>query len=753
MDFGASPAVWQHYAGELGLCEDLLPVVSNPDARLSPDSRISRLGKTPTRYNYRGFVAGIRSWVDFRAAPRDIGDWSAVPDYGICVQTRRVRAFDIDVADVATARRIVAAIETATGFRFPRRYRRGTGKCLLPFRYPPPLTKRVIPVDGGMIEVLATGQQFVAEGTYIDASGKAAGRYLWTDGLPGALPELSEDQFNALWVALVTEFATDAPRIARQRKAVSKERVHEARGRDDQADYLIETATIYDVGEDGRLYLECPFASEHSSAGLTSTVYFPATTGGYAQGHWVCLHAHCMDRDEADFRDACGYTLDGFEDLTEAPPELAPVPAVSPEARVLLDKGATPLLLRPRRNSEPARILRDAKGRPETTMDNLIEALENPGFCQHVLAFDAFQHDVVWCPMTDPEGEEQWAAFDDTNYADLQRILERRGFRQIGIEMLRRAVRRAARDNPVDTAQIWLMRQQWDGVSRVSGFFEQAFGVPASDYATAVSRYLWTALAGRVIAPGCKADMVVTLVGPQGLYKSTALEQLVPHTDFYLQVHLKNKEDDIARLMRGRMVYDIDELRGLRSKSAEEIKAFLSRRYDTWVPKFMETTTRFARRGVFVASTNEDDFLGDATGERRWLPLSVNHADVRWIAANRDQLWAEAANLYVLDGILWQDAERLAVVEHPRYKAEDAWELIIARWLEDRDVTGERTNADNPEGLHASEVAAGALGLSLRDMDNSVYGRVGRVLRRFGFVRGQGRRRNRWFPRKEEASS
>jgi predicted P-loop ATPase len=82
-------------------------------------------------------------------------------------------------------------------------------------------------------------------------------------------------------------------------------------------------------------------------------------------------------------------------------------------------------------------------------------------------------------------------------------------------------------------------------------------------YTRAVSRYLWTALAGRIVTPGVKADMVPILVGGQGVGKSTGVSAMCPSNEFFTEVSFHEKEDDLARRMRGRLVGEIGELRGL----------------------------------------------------------------------------------------------------------------------------------------------------------------------------------------------
>jgi predicted P-loop ATPase len=69
---------------------------------------------------------------------------------------------------------------------------------------------------------------------------------------------------------------------------------------------------------------------------------------------------------------------------------------------------------------------------------------------------------------------------------------------------------------------------------------------------------MWTALAGRVLEPGVKADMVPILVGPQGCGKSSGVEALSPDPAFFTEISFaREDDDDLARKMRGRLVAEI----------------------------------------------------------------------------------------------------------------------------------------------------------------------------------------------------
>ena len=694
--YGASPDDWTHFDLVLGLGADLLPVVSNPLAEIDPDSKMKELGKTPSRYNGAGRAVGIAGWTSHQASDGDIARWSKNGDLGICLQTRTVRALDIDVPDAELAEDITIFVSQHLCQQLPARMRANSGKVLLAFTLPGELPKRRMTVEGGVVEFLATGQQFVAIGTH-----PSGARYEWLGGLPAEFPELDLAEFEALWAALAERFATlpvEQGQVSVRKKG---ERLDLA---DDVADYLAGKGLVLGKDRDGALLVRCPWEADHSSgtAGDGSTVYFPAGTNGYEQGHFKCLHAHCTGRGDSDFQHAIGYLAKDFAVVVAPPSEPLPLPAFS----------------------------RDRSGRIEATMKNLQLALLRPDFCGMQIRYDQFRDEIMWAP----DGDDQWAAFTDSDYSRLRIQLERRGFKPVGRELIRDSVLLVADDHPFDSAQTWLDQQTWDGTPRVEQFLARYFGAEDTPYTRAVSKYLWTALAGRVVTPGVKADMVPILVGGQGVGKSTGVAAMCPATDFFTEVSFHEKEDDLARRMRGRLIGEIGELRGLHTRELETIKAFITRTHESWVPKYREFAVNFPRRIVFVGTTNKDEFLADDTGNRRWLPVRVTQADVDAIRRDRLQLWAEGRAMYDLIGIDYQDAEGLAGEVHDDHTIRDHWEEAIDLWLDEPDpLTGDSPRAR--KFLRLGDVLKGALGLDSKHVARREESRAASALRALGYER------------------
>lgn len=746
---GASRDDWDTLAVLLGLQADLLPVVSNMQATISPASTMKDLGKTPSRYNADRQAVGIPRWSQHITTESDLVRWTREPDYGICIQTREVRAIDVDVPDQQLAGAIGYFIYDYLGERcLPRRERSNSGKFLLAFRLPGTMTKRAMKVEGGIIEFLATGQQFIAVGTH-----PSGVRYEWNqdgvDGLPDDFPEMPLAEFESLWSALVARFALAPPvpeRAARESTGGPAAPIDLGTLR--SALDAIPNADELELGYED--WLHVIMALHHET---------DASADGLAMAHEFSSRSAKYNPDEVDLEwgRINGVTAPGKEPAaggsilllarrhgwSDAEASVADFDVVVPPARD--EQG------RPDPGPLPKFLRKERTGQIACTMDNLVKAIGRPDMTGMLVAHDKFRDEILYSK----DGGEGWAQFKDADYTVMRIALERRGFEPPSKEATRDALGLVAARNAFDSAQLWLNRQQHDSAPRVELFLHRYFGAEDTPYTRAISRYIWTALAGRVLEPGCQADMAPILIGGQGVRKSSAIAAMVPDRDFFTEISFSEKEDDLARKLRGLLLAEIAEMKGLHGRDSEWIKAWMTKRHENWVPKFKEFNTRFPRRSICIGTANKQELLVDKTGNRRWLPTMVGEAaDVEGIAADCAQLWAEGAALFVAGGVDYQEAEDLAKLEHDKYRLADEWEPLVAAWLESPDELDGNIAPSEQEYLTTHDVLSGAMNKEAKNCTRADEMRIGDILRTFGYERRRLRRDGtpRWLYFKNEAA-
>ena len=147
----------------------------------------------------------------------------------------------------------------------------------------------------------------------------------------------------------------------------------------------------------------------------------------------------------------------------------------------------------------------------------------------------------------------------------------------------------------------------------------------------------------------------------------------------------------------------------------EAWKAFITRREERYRPPYGKHDVVEKRQCLFIGSTNQDDYIKDPTGGRRFWPVKCITIDVEGLAAVRDQLLAEAVVRYRRGERWWPTAEdevRFFKPQQEKRLEEDPWLPAIVAWLETRakDVR-EALLRDLGDGrFTVSQVARGCLG-------------------------------------------
>lgn len=227
----------------------------------------------------------------------------------------------------------------------------------------------------------------------------------------------------------------------------------------------------------------------------------------------------------------------------------------------------------------------------------------------------------------------------------------------------------------------------WDKKERIDKLLVDYFGALDNTYTHEAIRKPLCAAVARVYNPGTKFDLVLTLVGGQGVGKSTFIKKLGKQwfSDTFLTVQGKEAFEQI----QGAWLIEMAELSGLRKAETETIKQFITKCEDMYRPAYGRTVETYKRQCVFFGTTNSADFLNDPSGNRRFIPIDVNHSNATkdiWedLTENEiDQIWAEAVHYYKLGELLYmsREAEEFARVEQAKHSVTDERKGIVDEYL------------------------------------------------------------------------
>jgi len=320
------------------------------------------------------------------------------------------------------------------------------------------------------------------------------------------------------------------------------------------------------------------------------------------------------------------------------------------------------------------------------TIENAVIILRHDPKLKGCLAFNEMDHNIVTLkslPWRAVKGASQWIDADD---AALRYYLERT-YGMTGKDRIFDAVNVVAQEHSFHPVRDYLDGCKWDGVPRVDTLLIDTFGAEDSVYTRTVTRKTLVAAVARIYRPGCKFDYMLTLRGPQGIGKSSLFARLggAWFSDTFSTLQGKEAYEQV----QGVWIVEVGELAGMRKAEVETIKLYISKQADRFRPAYGRRLQEFPRQCVFIGTTNEEQFLRDPTGNRRfWVVETPNEPTGElWDTLSDDvvrQIWAEAVHLFKNGEKLYlpKDIEKMAREVQERYEEENPRAGIVAEYLE-----------------------------------------------------------------------
>ena len=190
----------------------------------------------------------------------------------------------------------------------------------------------------------------------------------------------------------------------------------------------------------------------------------------------------------------------------------------------------------------------------------------------------------------------------------------------------RAAINAEAEDHILDELKDWTdARPDWDGVARLGDWLVTYAGADieahTAEYLVLIGSKFIMQVLNRALNPGAKADYSLVFICPQGIGKDRVLEAMF--APYYREgiPSPRVSPADFARGIAGAIVAHAAEMSAWRKSDVEEQKATLTRCVDHGRPAYGYETRSYPRRTCLTFSTNDNDVLQDATGDRRYWPI------------------------------------------------------------------------------------------------------------------------------------
>lgn len=368
---------------------------------------------------------------------------------------------------------------------------------------------------------------------------------------------------------------------------------------------------------------------------------------------------------------------------------------------------------------------------PIPNLANTVTALMYaPELCG-LFSYDEMARAVLVNGAIPPKSEKVEAHHvSDVDVDELQEWLQHAGLRRIGNESVRQATGIVAREDSFHPVRDYLDSLEWDGIARLNEWLAAYFGAELNSYTSRIGAMFLISMVARVYKPGCKADHMLILEGPQGTLKSTACAVFGAE---WFSDHLPDVSagKDVSQHLRGKWLIEVAEMHAMSKAEASVLKSFISRTVEQYRPSYGHLEVVEHRQCVFVGTTNKDAYLRDETGGRRFWPVRTSIIRIDDLRRDRDQLFAEAVKLF-RDGASWwpdKDFERehIAPEQEARYEA-DAWEEPIVKFLMNTLPPTCKTT------VH--EVALSALHFDKSRLGTADQRRIATILTTLGWKRG-----------------
>ncbi len=261
------------------------------------------------------------------------------------------------------------------------------------------------------------------------------------------------------------------------------------------------------------------------------------------------------------------------------------------------------------------------------------------------------------------EGFESFDELDDDAITALWLRGDRMGL-QPSIDYFSSVIRDIARQNARNPVKDFFRSVTWDKTPRLDSWLIDYAGAANTELNREFGKLWLIAAVRRVRKPGTKFDQILILEGEQGAGKSSLariLANAVGPGLFEDGLQLGAETRQVIEATRSKLIVEISELRG-NNRDVEAVKAMLSRIEDSARLAYGRETSHVPRQFVMIGTTNSSEYLVDPTGNRRFWPVKVGKIDLKRLAENAPQLWAEAA-LREAEGAeiqlpetLWSDA-------------------------------------------------------------------------------------------------
>ena len=341
------------------------------------------------------------------------------------------------------------------------------------------------------------------------------------------------------------------------------------------------------------------------------------------------------------------------------------------------------------------RLEKANNGKPEKTIPNFLIVFENDSNLKDIVRYNELSMSA--------ENSRTGKIWNEQDDSLLKAYIEAT-YKMRNNECYYDAFNIVCHKNSYNPIKQLLESKQWDGKERISTLFQKYLGCEDNAYTKEVARLVFAGGIARLYNNGCKFDFMPIFRGTQGSGKSSFIRWLALNDSWFKEVNeLDGKEGKEA--LDGAWICEISELLALtKSKEVEAVKSFITRQNDNYRKPYERRVTDNPRKCIFIGTTNRSQFLTDATGNRRFLPIETHSNGYDLYDKEKEckedilQCWLEAKHNYDINNYsLVANKDILDVIKEQQANCvEDDWRIgVIEKYIADKNKTCVKDIWDN----------------------------------------------------------
>ncbi len=277
---------------------------------------------------------------------------------------------------------------------------------------------------------------------------------------------------------------------------------------------------------------------------------------------------------------------------------------------------------------------------------------------------------------------------------------------------------------------------QWDGETDHISELCATVTVENDEYFSAWTKKWIVGIVANMLKDDVTNQQVLVFTGGQGIGKTTWFESIVPNAlKNYSNTGYMNPESKDAQIQASEcFLVNMDELSSFKSKDIEGLKQLITQKKMRVRKPYGYNPQNLVKRASFCGSTNEDLFLYDYTGNRRFLCFKAIDIDLNCLSQiDINKVYRQAYSLYKDEFQYWFDKDENKLIEENN-------KLFVFQSSEEEAIMERLVPANSDEeGLLVHRWTATEITMTLVSNNllptrsNATVQKVGKALKKLGY--------------------